>query len=56
MTGERWAPAAVAPTTASFGLAPVTTQALVADPNAKRLRACEVLDALPPLIRCTVGA
>ena len=56
MTGERWAPAAVAATTASVALLLVTTQALVASVNASRFRAWEVPAAPPPLTLCTVGA
>ena len=50
MTGERWAPAAVAPTMASVGLA------FVASVNASRLSACDVPDAPPPLTLSPVGA
>ena len=56
MTGARWAPAAVAPTTAFGALRLVTTHAAVADGNANRFRACEVTAALAVPTRCTVGA
>ncbi len=46
MTGERWAAAATAPMTESFPLFRLTTQALVAEVNAARLRACEVEGSL----------
>ena len=56
MTGPRWAPALVAPTTASVALRQVTTHAAVADGKANRFSASEVPVAVAVPTRSTVGA